>query len=159
MLFGGRRLRDGDLQHGSSVEPTVIDGCSHQMTVMTEEIFGPILPVVTVDDLDEAIARIRSGSRPLAAYLFTRDGRQRERFLARVSAGGVAVNHTVLHLQVPGLPFGGVGTSGTGSYHGRWGFEAFSHRKGVLHQSDRIDLPLLYPPYVGRKRCFLEKAF
>lgn len=156
----GQVLRGGPADADLLTMPfSVVVDPAADSALMTEEIFGPILPVVTVDDLDEAIARIRSGSRPLAAYLFTRDGRQRERFLARVSAGGVAVNHTVLHLQVPGLPFGGVGTSGTGSYHGRWGFEAFSHRKGVLRQSDRIDLPLLYPPYVGRKRRFLEKAF
>jgi len=155
---GGERMRGGPADRNALTMPfTVIADPLEDSDVMAEEIFGPVLPVVTVDGLDGAIARIRSGSRPLAAYLFTRDGREQRRFLDRVSAGGVTINHTMLHLQVPGLPFGGVGTSGTGNYHGRWGFETFSHAKAVLRQGTRLDLPLLYPPYVGRRRRVLER--
>lgn len=155
---GGQRMRGGRADRNTLTMPfTVVTDPLEGADVMAEEIFGPVLPVVTVDGLDGAIARIRSGSRPLAAYLFTRDGREQRRFLDRVSAGGVTINHTMLHLQVPGLPFGGVGTSGTGNYHGRWGFETFSHAKAVLRQGTRFDLPLLYPPYVGRKRRVLER--
>ena len=118
---------------------------------MTDEIFGPILPVVTVRSLDEAIEWVNSRPKPLAAYLFTRARTVRERVIREVSAGGMVINHLIFQVSTARLPFGGVGTSGMGAYHGKWGFEEFSHRKAVLTKPTRPDLSaLVYPPYTEK---------
>ena len=124
---------------------------------MTTEIFGPLLPVLTVSSLEEAIAHVNAGSKPLAAYVFSSSRRSAERVTAQVPSGGTVVNHAMMHCLVPQLPFGGVGTSGTGAYHGKWGFEAFSHRKAVLSKSTKPDPDLLYPPYSEREQKILRK--
>jgi aldehyde dehydrogenase (NAD+) len=124
---------------------------------MQEEIFGPILPVITYETLDEAINFINDRDKPLALYLFSNDGRVREEVLQRTSAGGVCVNQTVLHYIVNDGPFGGVGASGMGAYHGRWGFETFSHRKTVMTRSTLLDPDLLYPPYSESKKKWTRR--
>ena len=106
---------------------------------MTEEIFGPILPVLTVDGVDAAIAHVNAGPKPLAAYVFTGSSRTAERVTREVPAGATVVNHLMFHVLVPRLPFGGVGRSGSGAYHGRFGFETFSHRRAVLRKPARPD--------------------
>lgn len=122
---------------------------------MTEEIFSPILPVLPVEDTDEAISFVNDRDRPLALYVFSESEAVQERVLAATSSGGACVNATVLHVTVPALPFGGVGPSGMGAYHGRASFDAFSHRKSVLVKSTRIDTRLAYPPYTkGKGRLF-----
>ncbi|MGZ4588367.1 MAG: aldehyde dehydrogenase family protein, partial [Mycobacteriaceae bacterium] len=125
--------------------------------VMGEEIFGPILPVLAVDSMDEAIEFVRARPKPLAAYYFTRSKALRARFLSEISSGAAVVNHVGMHVLAPQLPFGGVGPSGMGAYHGKWGFEAFSHRKSVLTKPFSPDLKLLYPPYTDKALKLLRR--
>lgn len=146
-------LKDGEIVIGGQsdknsryIAPTILRNVSPQAPVMGEEIFGPILPVLTIADLDEAIAFVGARPKALALYLFSRSREAARRIIAETSAGGVAINDTVLHLAVPGLPFGGVGDSGTGAYHGIHGFRAFSHDKAVLNKPSWPDPPLRYPP-------------
>ena len=124
---------------------------------MADEIFGPILPVLPVADVDEAIARVNEHDKPLALYAFTRSSATAARIVERTSSGGVCLNGTVLQLCVPGLPFGGVGASGFGSSHGRFGFDTFSHRKAVLAKGTRPDLSLPYPPATRLKERILRR--
>jgi coniferyl-aldehyde dehydrogenase len=127
--------------------PTLLWNVTDQMTVMREEIFGPVLPVVTYRSLDEAIAYVNARPRPLALYYFDRSSKRVESVLARTTSGGVTVNDTILHIAQNDLPFGGVGPSGMGSYHGFDGFLTFSKKKGVFLQSRFTTLGLLRPPY------------
>ncbi len=110
------------------IQPTVVVDPDSGEPLMTDEIFGPILPIVTVQSLDEAIEFVNSRPKPLAAYLFTKTKNVRERVIKEVSAGGMLVNHLLFQFTTAKLPFGGVGPSGMGAYHGRFGFEEFSHR-------------------------------
>jgi aldehyde dehydrogenase (NAD+) len=110
-----------------------------------------------VESIDEAVAFVNRGEKPLALYLFTRRRKVEEDVLARTSSGGVCVNGTILHLASPEMPFGGVGTSGMGAYHGRHSFETFSHRKAVLTRGLRFDPKLLYPPYGKLKTKLLKR--
>ncbi|KAF5468601.1 hypothetical protein F2P56_012743 [Juglans regia] len=118
---------------------------------MNEEIFGPLLPILTVEKVEDSFDIINSGTKPLAAYLFTSNKKLKEQFVMTVSAGGVVINDTVLHLSVAGLPFGGVQESGMGAYHGKFSFDAFSHKKAVLYRSFAGDAPVRYPPYTKGK--------
>jgi aldehyde dehydrogenase (NAD+) len=137
--------------------PTVLAGVEPDAAVMADEIFGPILPVLAVRDLDEAIRFVNERDKPLALYAFSSDDDVLARVVADTSAGGVTLNHAVLHLAVPELPFGGVGASGMGSYHGKSGFDTFSHRKSVLTKPTRPDPALLYPPFTPTKRKIIRK--
>jgi aldehyde dehydrogenase (NAD+) len=127
--------------------PTVVSLDSPDHPLMEEEIFGPILPVLAYRELEEALEIIARRPRPLALYLFTRDRKLRRRVLDETSSGTVCVNDTISQITNPELPFGGVGESGMGVYHGRAGFETFSHQKSVMARSFRFDLKLKYPPY------------
>jgi aldehyde dehydrogenase (NAD+) len=129
------------------IAPTILRNVPEESPVMAEEIFGPILPVLRVADMDEAIAFVNRRPKPLAVYLFAEDEAVQRRVVERTSSGGCTVNHVALHGGNPDLPFGGVGASGMGAYHGRTGFETFSHCKSVLEKPTRLDPPLLYPPY------------
>ncbi|HEY1970648.1 MAG TPA: aldehyde dehydrogenase family protein [Pseudonocardia sp.] len=140
-----------------TIEPTVLLDPERDAPVMTEEIFGPILPVLTVSSLSEAIAFVNARPKPLAAYLFSSKRADRERLVAEVSAGGAVINHLAMHCLIPQLPFGGVGNSGMGAYHGEWGFQTFSHRKAVLAKPTRPDPRLMYPPYSERAQKILRK--
>ena len=126
--------------------------------VMQDEIFGPVLPVLAYRDLDEAIARVNDRPRPLALYFFGRDRARRDRVLQQTVSGGVTVNDTLLHAAIEELPFGGVGASGMGAYHGFHGFRTFSHEKGVLYQSRLNATGLLMHPPFGRLADFLVRA-
>jgi aldehyde dehydrogenase (NAD+) len=139
------------------VAPTVLTGVDLGDPVMDDEIFGPILPVVTVRDMDEATKVVSSRDKPLALYVFSRSKEVVDRVLAGTSSGGVGVNCTVVQLAVPGLPFGGVGPSGMGAYHGRAGFDTFSHRRAVLAKPTRPDPPVQYPPYTKAKEWVLKR--
>ncbi len=134
------------------IAPTVLSNVRPDAAVMREEIFGPILPVLAVDSTDEALAFVNARPKPLALYLFSRDARTTERVLRGTTAGGTIVNHVLCHLANPDLPFGGVGESGQGSYHGLAGFRAFSHERAVLHAGRWSLAPLYYPPYGPRMR-------
>jgi len=127
--------------------PTVLLDVTPEMTVMQEEIFGPIMPIVACDTTEAAIAHVRRGERPLALYWFGRDTAARDRVLAQTISGGVTINDTIVHLAQEGLPFGGVGASGIGHYHGEYGFLALSKQKPVFYQSRFSSGKLLYPPY------------
>ena len=138
--------------------PTVLAGVQPDAAVMQEEIFGPILPVLTVADVDEAVRFVNARPTPLAMYLFTNDDAAADRVIERTRSGGATVNHTMLHVAVPDLPFGGVGASGTGAYHGKAGFDTFSHRRSVLAKPARPDVPVLYPPYKRWKEAILRRV-
>ncbi len=139
------------------ISPTVITGVDPNATVMTEEIFGPILPVLTYSDLGEAIDFVNGRGKPLALYVFAGKDHEANRVIAHTSSGGVTVNHTLLHLAVPDFPFGGVGPSGMGSYHGEYGFNVFSHLKPVLRRGTKPDPKVAYPPYTDFKQKLIRK--
>jgi aldehyde dehydrogenase (NAD+) len=139
------------------IAPTVLTDVAPSAPVMQEEIFGPLLPVLPVDDLDAAINFVNERDRPLALYVFTRRADAARDVVARTSSGGACVNATMFHVAVPALPFGGVGPSGMGAYHGRASFDTFSHAKSVLTRSTRVDPKLGYPPYTSRKDRIIRR--
>lgn len=136
------------------IAPTVVRA-SFDDPVMQDEIFGPILPVIEVDSFDEAVNIITRRDHPLAAYLFTNDNELQTRFLSEVQAGGICLNECLMHLSNPNLPFGGIGPSGMGAYHGHDSFRLFSHQKSVLKRFFMFDLKLRYPPYSGKLKPIL----
>ncbi len=138
--------------------PTVLAGVSPDAAVMAEEIFGPILPVITVDNVDEAVSFVNDRPHPLALYVFTEDPPTAERVIERTRSGGVSINHTMVHLGVPDLPFGGVGASGIGAYHGEAGFDRFSHRRAVLAKATKPDPSVTYPPYKRWKEAIIRRV-
>ena len=151
-VIGGSGDRDSRY-----LAPTVLAGVKPDAAVMDGEIFGPILPVLTVGDIDEAIRFVNDREKPLALYAFSSSHDVLDHVVANTSAGGVTLNHAVLHLAVPDLPFGGVGESGMGSYHGKAGFDTFTHHKAVLTKPTRPDPALMYPPYTSTKQKILRK--
>ena len=155
---GGRVATGGGVDRDERwIEPTVVVDPDPGSPLMDEEIFGPILPVVTVDSVEEATGFINGKDKPLALYLFTGSKATEQRIVGATSSGGVCINHTMTHFLVPELPFGGVGASGSGSYHGRAGFEELSHRKPVLRRGTRPDLSLVYPPFTDAKERLLRR--
>ena len=142
------------------IAPTVMDGVSFDDAVMQEEIFGPILPVLTFRDMEEAIAKVSSLPHPLALYLFSSDRKVIRTVTARCAFGGGCINDTIIHLATSGMGFGGVGASGMGAYHGKTGFDTFSHHKSIVDKKTWIDLPMRYQPYSNRNdrliRFFLK---
>jgi aldehyde dehydrogenase (NAD+) len=139
------------------VEPTVYAGTDTTAPIMQEEIFGPLLPTVPVDDLDDAIGFVTARDKPLALYVFAEDRAAVDHVLASTTSGGACVNHTLFHIAVPALPFGGVGPSGMGAYHGRSTFETFTHRKSVLARPSSPDPSVAYPPYGRWKSKLLRR--
>jgi coniferyl-aldehyde dehydrogenase len=135
------------LEPARKLAPTLVIDPGEDLTLMREEIFGPVLPVKTYRTLDEAIDYVNRHPRPLALYYFGEDAEQRDRVLARTISGGVSVNETLMHVLVEELPFGGVGASGIGAYHGEVGFDTFSHKRGVFLQSRFNGAKLLRPPF------------
>src|SRR3546814_2539103 len=107
--------------------------------MMASEIFGPVLPILTIDSISAAVTRINAGPKPLALYLFTTSSQLGRNLIDLIPSGGAVINHVALHCLIPQLPFGGVGASGLGEYHGKWGFEALSNRRAVLYKSTKHD--------------------
>lgn len=140
------------------IEPTVIVDPSPTDPVMADEIFGPILPVISVESLDHAVDFVNSRPKPLALYIFA-SGQIGRGLIDRIPSGGAVINHVAMHCLVPALPFGGVGPSGMGAYHGKWGFEALSHRRAVLAKSAKPDPGLVYPPYSQRALNIMRRMF
>src|SRR5690606_10936332 len=138
------------------IEPTLLDA-NWDSAAMQEEIFGPILPILAYQHLDEAIVAIKKFAKPLALYLFTEDKAVEDRVLMEISSGGVCINNTLTHLGNPDLPFGGVGNSGIGAYHGEYSFRTFSHEKSVLKTSSKINIRLLFPPYKHKNDRLVRK--
>ncbi|WP_283607142.1 aldehyde dehydrogenase family protein [Mycolicibacterium poriferae] len=145
---------------GLKIQPTVVVDPDPGEPLMTDEIFGPILPIVTVQSLTEAIDFVNARPKPLAAYLFTKTKAVRERVIREVPAGGMVINHLLFHFATHKLPFGGVGPSGLGAYHGKFGFEEFSHRKSVMTKPTRPDIAaFIYPPYTEKAWKLARKLF
>lgn len=142
VIYGGKADPD-TLQ----IEPTIMDFVKPGDAIMQEEIFGPILPVLTFRDIRQAEMFVRKREKPLALYLFTNNRKVERRFLHNVSFGGGCINDTILHLATSEMGFGGVGNSGMGTYHGRKSFETFSHEKSIVKKSSRFEIPVRYQPY------------
>ena len=140
------------------IAPTVLVDVDMESAVMNEEIFGPILPVISVTSTDDAISYVNAHDHPLALYVFAENKKVVREVLARTTAGGVTVNGTILHLTNPNLPFGGIGESGMGGYHGRAGVRIFQHMKPVLTRGTKLDPSLTYPPYTARKEKIFRKV-
>ena len=139
------------------IEPTLLHNVTWDDAVMQEEIFGPILPILTFKNFNEALLQISAHDKPLAAYLFTSNSDEKESFTSKVSFGGGCINDVVMHLSNDHLPFGGVGNSGIGNYHGKYGFQAFSHMKSVLDRATWGEPDLKYPPYSEKKLSWIKK--
>lgn len=158
LLNSGTTLVGGETDSRTRyIAPTLLDNLTWDSPVMQDEIFGPILPVLTYDQFDQALAQINARPKPLALYLFSRDRAKQQQVLTQTSSGGVCLNDTVLHVGVPDLPFGGVGQSGMGSYHGRATFDTFSHYKSVLKKTFWFDLDWRYAPYKPSKLAQIKK--
>lgn len=148
LMKGGQIIAGGKSNEETcQIEPTIIDQVQFNSPVMQDEIFGPILPVIEYDHLFDTILEIKQYPKPLALYFFTRNKEHERYILKKLSYGGGCINDTVVHLATSYMPFGGVGESGMGGYHGKYSFETFSHKKSVLKKSNLIDIPLRYPPY------------
>ncbi|TAM67673.1 MAG: aldehyde dehydrogenase family protein [Microbacteriaceae bacterium] len=158
LLAEGRRVVGGESDPAARyLAPTVLADVPRGSAIMRQEIFGPILPIITVSGLDDALAYIRAGDKPLSLYVFSSSDRVRRRFITETSSGAIGFGIPAAHLIVPGLPFGGVGPSGMGAYHGEWTVATFSHEKSVLSKSLAPDtMRLVYPPYTGRKDRFVR---
>jgi aldehyde dehydrogenase (NAD+) len=139
------------------IAPTLLTQVPEDAPIMQDEIFGPILPILAVPNLDDAIHFVNARPKPLALYLFSSQDAAYEQVVSRTSSGGFVMNHAVIHLAVHGLPFGGVGESGMGAYHGEHSFDTFSHRKAVLKKGTALDMPLTYPPYTEKKESWLRR--
>jgi aldehyde dehydrogenase (NAD+) len=157
LLPSGTAAVGGDSDRATRyIAPTVLRDVMPESPVMQEEIFGPLLPVVSVNDADEAIAFVNGREKPLALYVFA-DAGVADKVIDETSSGGAAVNATMFQVAVPGLPFGGVGPSGMGAYHGKASFETFTHAKSVLKKGTKPDPDLAYPPYTERKEKLLRR--
>lgn len=149
ILHGGKR-------NGMRIEPTLIQCSGREDAAMQEEIFGPILPILEMDSLDDMIAFIREDEKPLALYLFTENKDLQREVVRRVSFGGGCINDTIVHLATSHMGFGGVGASGMGAYHGIRSFQTFSHEKSILNKSTWMDLPIRYHPYQATKEKLIR---
>lgn len=139
------------------IAPTLLVDSDPRSAIMQEEIFGPLLPIISVDNVAEAVRFINDRDKPLALYVFTEDSTTAEHVLATTSAGGSCINSTVMHIAMPELPFGGVGESGMGAYHGQAGFDTFSHLRGVYSKPTKVDPTLAYPPYGSTKQRIIRR--
>lgn len=138
------------------IAPTILSETTWNAPIMQEEIFGPILPILEFKTIEEAIYQIKQKEKPLALYLFTKDSKRKKQVLSEVTFGGGCINDTIMHLATPYMGFGGVGESGMGSYHGKTGFDTFSHTKSILVGSKKIDIPIRYLPYRKGKDWLLH---
>ncbi|MGJ0906457.1 aldehyde dehydrogenase [Clostridium botulinum] len=150
-------LKEGKIVFGGKtdisnlyIEPTIIEGINLKNRIMEEEIFGPIFPVIEFEDIDEVIDIIKNNPKPLALYYFSEDKEKQEIIIKNISFGGGCINDTIMHLSTSTLPFGGVGSSGIGGYHGRASFDTFSHKKSILKKSNLIDIKIRYAPFKGK---------
>lgn len=160
VVFGG----DFDIEQ-SYIAPTLLDlgklgdASISESAAMADEIFGPILPIVSYESLDEAVDKVRYGEKPLAMYIFSKNKEYIESVKSKISSGNITINDTVKHVSIDSLPFGGVGHSGMGSYHGKYSIETFSHRRGVYRNKARFNIKQIAPPYNEKAFEFLRKLF
>lgn len=139
------------------IEPTIMTNLNFNDKIMQEEIFGPVLPIIEYDDLDAAISEIKGRPKPLACYIFTKDKKIKNKIIHEVSFGGGAVNDALMHYMESTMPFGGVGTSGIGSYHGKYGFQTFTHYKSILEKATLFEPNLKYAPRTANKLKWLKR--
>lgn len=160
VVFGG----DFDIEQ-SYIAPTLLDlgklgdASVSESAAMADEIFGPILPIVSYESLDEAVDKVRDGEKPLAMYIFSKNKEYIGSIKSKISSGNITINDTVKHVSIDSLPFGGVGHSGMGSYHGKYSIETFSHRRGVYRNKARFNIKQIAPPYNEKAFEFLRKLF
>lgn len=146
----------GEMDKASKfIPPTLVRGPSLDAPIMKEEIFGPVLPILKMDSIDSMVRHIIAGEKPLAMYIFGREA-DADEVMRQTSSGGVCVNDTVFHITNPDLPFGGIGASGTGRYHGKHGFEEFSHARAVMYRKIAVDPSVKYPPYTDENVKLFE---
>ena len=151
IAVGGQLIREENF-----IGPTVMKNVSWSDKVMQDEIFGPILPIIPYENLQDALKQILTLPKPLAFYLFSEDSEKQNQIISMIPFGGGCINDTVIHLANPNLPFGGVGTSGIGSYHGQKSFDTFTHYKSLYQQGSLVDIPLRYPPYNEQKMNWIK---
>ena len=152
ILWGGK-IQENEFR----IEPTVMTNVTWDDQVMKDEIFGPILPVLSFDNLKEAIEIVQSNPHPLALYIFSNSRKNQKKILKGCQFGGGCINDVVIHLATTNMPFGGVGESGMGSYHGKAGFDEFTHYRSIVHKKNWLDLPIRYQPYNKFKFSLLKK--
>ena len=154
---GANLLTGGDIDIASCyIAPTLIDQVPADATIMSEEIFGPVLPLITYRDVDAVVRQINAGHKPLALYIWSRNKERTRQILQKTSSGGVAINHCVLHYAHGNLPFGGVNNSGIGNAHGQFGFKAFSHERAVLKSGPIMMAKMFFPPYTDTKKKLIR---
>jgi aldehyde dehydrogenase (NAD+) len=159
------KIIHGGERHEESlyIAPTLLLDVPLDAPIMNEEIFGPILPIITVKGPEEAIDMIADQPKPLAIYVFTNDKVVQDQMVSKTSSGGMVINDALLHVVCSSLPFGGVGESGMGAYHGKASFDAFSHRKSILYRGMSVEVYARYPPYTMKKqqiiRALLSRDF
>ena len=154
LVYGGRSNPED-----RKIELTIIDNVSWDSPLMQEEIFGPILPILTYNNREEMLSFMAKREKPLALYLFTQNKEMEKLVTRRLSYGGGCINDTIMHVANNRIPFGGVGNSGMGNYHGKGSFETFTHTKGLVKRAKRLDLPLRYPPYDSQRKMKILKMF
>lgn len=152
IVFGGKVDKTS-----LKIEPTIIDEPDNSSPLMEEEIFGPILPIVSFTSINEVIQELKKKEKPLALYIFTKNKNLYNQVIKEIPFGGGCVNDTIVHLASPSLPFGGLGQSGMGAYHGKYSFETFTHKKSIVKKGS-FDLPLKYPPYSSKRLSLLKKV-
>jgi aldehyde dehydrogenase (NAD+) len=152
IAFGGQIDREK-----RTISPTLLKDVRFDDAIMQEEIFGPILPLLPYTNFEDALSYIQDHEKPLSAYLFSNDKTEQAAWLGQLSFGGGCINDAIMHITNPNLPFGGVGQSGTGSYHGKAGFDTFSHRKSVFEKPRLFEVPLKYPPYTTTKMGWIKR--
>lgn len=157
-------LDDGDIIYGGKtnkdekfISPTLIENIKKDSDLLHSEIFGPILPIISFENIDKLLESIRRKPKPLALYIFSNSKQIQNRIISKISSGGVCVNDTIMHIVPQGLPFGGVGNSGMGAYHGKKSFETFSHQRSVLIRKNWLDITLRYPPFNKTKQSLIKK--
>ncbi len=160
LMKKGKILFGGDIEKNKNmISPTLIDNVNLSDPIMNEEIFGPLLPILEYQKIEDIFKIIQKSPNPLSFYLFTNNKKIEREIIKRLKAGGGSINDTIMHVAGPHIPFGGIGTSGIGRYHGKSSFEAFSNQKGILKKSNFLDNPLRYPPYKDKLkylRLFLK---
>lgn len=152
IVYGG-----GKNENTFYIQPTILDHVTWDDAAMQEEIFGPVLPVLTYQNFEDALATVLDHDKPLSAYLFSDNGKEKELFTGKISFGGGCINDTIMHITNENVPFGGVGNSGMGNYHGEFGFNAFSHQKAVLERAEWGETNLKYPPYTEQKQKWIKR--
>lgn len=160
-LMEGQDIYTGGLYNSKTlkIEPTIINNVDFTNKIMEEEIFGPILPVIEYEDIFEIIKKLQKMDKALSMYIFSEDQDHIDRLTYDLSSGGVCINDTIMHLTNPNLEFGGVGESGMGGYHGKFGFMNFSNRKSIMLRSNNIDIKIKYPPYSKGQEKIIKKIF